>query len=137
MAHRHQFSREYLITLEEFDEAVEFFDRTLAVVPAFPDALLGKVRALTYLGRHEDALVTVDQLLALERWLVGDARYWRALNERSSRATTRRGGTSSSQPDWSSTRQCPSSPEPSHIAGSSLTWPSRSSTSRVTRSRRL
>jgi len=69
------------ITIEEFDQAVEFFDRTLAVVPAFPDAMLGKVRALTYLGRHEDALVTVDQLLALGRWLVGDARYWRALNE--------------------------------------------------------
>jgi tetratricopeptide (TPR) repeat protein len=69
------------ITLEDFDQAVVFFDRTLAVMPAFPDAMLGKVRALTYLGRHEDALVTVDQLLALGRWLVGDARYWRALNE--------------------------------------------------------
>jgi tetratricopeptide (TPR) repeat protein len=69
------------ITLEDFDQAVDFFDRTLVVLPAFPDALLGKVRALTYLGRHEDALVAVDQLLALGRWLVGDARYWRALNE--------------------------------------------------------
>ena len=29
-------------------------------------ACLGKVRALTYLGRHEAALATVDQLLALE-----------------------------------------------------------------------
>jgi tetratricopeptide (TPR) repeat protein len=69
------------ITLEDFDQAVEFFDRTLEVMPAFPDALLGKVRALTHSGRHEEALVTVDQLLALGRWLIGDARYWRALNE--------------------------------------------------------
>ena len=43
--------------------------------------MLGKARALTYAGRHEDALATIDALLALGRWLVGDARYWRALNE--------------------------------------------------------
>src|SRR4029077_2974192 len=55
-------------TIEEFDRAVDFFDRTLAVLPSFPDALLGKVKALTYLGRYSDALATVDRLLALEHW---------------------------------------------------------------------
>jgi tetratricopeptide (TPR) repeat protein len=69
------------IAIEEFDTAVDYFDRTLAVVPDFADALLGKARALTYAGRHEDALTTIDQVLALGRWLIGDARYWRALNE--------------------------------------------------------
>jgi tetratricopeptide (TPR) repeat protein len=69
------------IAIEEFDPAVDFFDRTLALAPNFADALLGKARALTYAGRHEDALTTIDQLLALGRWLIGDARYWRALNE--------------------------------------------------------
>jgi tetratricopeptide (TPR) repeat protein len=69
------------LTLEEFDQSVEFFDRTLAVVPAHVDALLGRIRALTYAGRYVDALTTVDALLALERWYVGDARYWRAFNE--------------------------------------------------------
>jgi tetratricopeptide (TPR) repeat protein len=69
------------IAIEEFDPAVDFFDRTLALVPNFADALLGKARALTYAGRHEDALTTIDQVLALGRWLIGDARYWRALNE--------------------------------------------------------
>ena len=68
------------ITLEEFDQAVDFFDRTLAVVPNYTDAFLGKVRALTYAGRHIEALATVDQWLVLNRY-VGDARYWRALNE--------------------------------------------------------
>jgi tetratricopeptide (TPR) repeat protein len=69
------------LTMEEFDQAVTYFDRTLAVVAAHPDALLGKIKALTYAGRYADALATVDQLLALERWYIGDARYWRAYNE--------------------------------------------------------
>src|SRR5262249_45164598 len=60
---------------------ITYFDRTLAVVPQHADAMLGKIKALTYLGRYADALTTVDQLLALERWFVGDARYWRAFNE--------------------------------------------------------
>jgi tetratricopeptide (TPR) repeat protein len=69
------------ISLEEFDKAIEFYDHTLEVVPAFPDALLGKAKAQTYAGRYTDAIATIDRLLALERWLVGDARYWRAQNE--------------------------------------------------------
>jgi tetratricopeptide (TPR) repeat protein len=68
------------LALEEFDSAVDFFDRTLTVVPSYADALLGKVRALTYGGRYQESLSVVDQLLA-GRWLVGDARYYRALNE--------------------------------------------------------
>jgi len=69
------------VTLEEFDRAIEFYDRTLAVMPQSADALLGKIKALTYGGRHEDAIRVTDQLLALEHWYIGDARYWRALNE--------------------------------------------------------
>ena len=69
------------ITLEEFDQAISYFDRTLAVVAAHPDALIGKIKALTYAGRYADALTTIDELLALQRWYVGDARYWRAFNE--------------------------------------------------------
>jgi tetratricopeptide (TPR) repeat protein len=71
----------YYFAIEEFDRAVDFFDRTLDVVPSSADALLGKTRALTYAGRHDDALAAVDRLLALGRWLIGDARYWRAVNE--------------------------------------------------------
>jgi tetratricopeptide (TPR) repeat protein len=67
------------MTGEEFDRALEFYDKTL-VLERTPDALLGRVRALTYLGRPEDAIATVDQLLA-QQWYLGDARYWRALNE--------------------------------------------------------
>lgn len=68
------------MTVEEFDRAVAFYDRTLELEPHAVDAMLGKARALTYLGRNVDALAALDLLLT-ERWFVGDARYWRALNE--------------------------------------------------------
>jgi tetratricopeptide (TPR) repeat protein len=68
------------MTAEEIPEALEFYDKTLALAPSFPDALLGKLRALTYLARHEEALGVADQLLALRRY-PGDAYYWRAANE--------------------------------------------------------
>jgi tetratricopeptide (TPR) repeat protein len=67
------------MTGEEFDRALEFYDKTIAMDRG-ADALLGRVRALTYLGRPEDAIATTDQLLA-QQWYLGDARYWRALNE--------------------------------------------------------
>ena len=65
---------------EEFDEAAKFYDETLTLAPDFPDALLGKVRALTYLGKQEDAMATADRLLAINRY-PGDAYYWKAYNE--------------------------------------------------------
>ena len=68
------------MTVEEFERAALFYDRTLALEPHAVDALLGKARAQTYLGRAVEAIATLDVLLT-ERWLVGDARYWRALNE--------------------------------------------------------
>ncbi len=68
------------MTAEEFQRSLAFYDRTLDVEPHAVDALLGRVRALTYLGRNTDAIDTADRLIA-ERWFVGDARYWRALNE--------------------------------------------------------
>jgi tetratricopeptide (TPR) repeat protein len=68
------------LALEDYDRAIDFLDRTLALVPRYPDALLNKAKALTYLGRYGDSLVVVDQLLA-QQSLVGDARYWRALDE--------------------------------------------------------
>lgn len=68
------------MTNEEFDRALTLYDETLGFEPHAVDALLGRVRALTYLARHDEAIATVDRLLA-DRWYVGDARYWRAVNE--------------------------------------------------------
>ena len=68
------------MTSEEFERALTFYDRTLELEPKAIDALLGRIRALTFLGRAEDAIATTDRLIALG-WYVGDARYWRAFNE--------------------------------------------------------
>jgi tetratricopeptide (TPR) repeat protein len=65
---------------EDFGTALEFYDQTLALAGSFPAALLGKLRALTYLARHEDALAVADQLIGIKRY-PGDAYYWRAYNE--------------------------------------------------------
>jgi tetratricopeptide (TPR) repeat protein len=68
------------LTQEDFPSSLDFYDRTLALVPNHPDALVGKVRSLTYLSRHTEAIAVTDLLLAAG-WNLGDARYWRALNE--------------------------------------------------------
>jgi tetratricopeptide (TPR) repeat protein len=68
------------MTSEEFQRSLTFYDRTLELEPHAVDALLGRIRALTYLGRNIDAIAAADRLIA-ERWFVGDARYWRAFNE--------------------------------------------------------
>jgi tetratricopeptide (TPR) repeat protein len=68
------------MTGEEFPAALEFYEKTLTLAPSYPDALLGKLRALYYLARYEDALAVADELLALRRY-PGDAYYWRAASE--------------------------------------------------------
>jgi tetratricopeptide (TPR) repeat protein len=68
------------MTGEEFERAERLYSETLDADRHALDALLGKVKALTYLGRAVEAIAAVDRLLG-ERWHQGDARYWRALNE--------------------------------------------------------
>jgi tetratricopeptide (TPR) repeat protein len=68
------------MTAEDFPRALEFYDKTLQMLPGQPDGMLGRVRALTYLGRHEDAIAGAEPLLGHIR-LRGEARYWRAFNE--------------------------------------------------------
>jgi tetratricopeptide (TPR) repeat protein len=67
--------------VEDFAEALAFFDRTLDSSPDSPDALLGKARTLTHLGRYADAIAGLNELVTAGRWFVGDARYWRAFDE--------------------------------------------------------
>lgn len=68
------------MTGEEFDKAERLYGETMAADPRSSDAVLGKVKALTYLGKAVEAIAATDLLLG-ERWHVGDALYWRALNE--------------------------------------------------------
>ena len=68
------------LELEEYDQAVTFFDRTLEIRPDAPDALLGKGRALANVGRFEASIVPLDRILT-GPWYPGDAHYWRAFDK--------------------------------------------------------
>jgi tetratricopeptide (TPR) repeat protein len=68
------------MTAEDFDRARTMYEETLAYEPHSVDALLGIAKALTYLGKYEDAIAAADRVIA-ERWYVGDALYWRAYDE--------------------------------------------------------
>jgi tetratricopeptide (TPR) repeat protein len=68
------------MTAEDFQTSRDFYDETVALAPMFPDALLGKLRALTFLSRPEDAMAVADELIGLGRY-PGDAHYWKAYNE--------------------------------------------------------
>ena len=66
---------------EENERALEFFDRTLALVPDHPEALIGRIKALSLLGRSKEAFAAIDAILAADtRVSPGEAFYWRAWN---------------------------------------------------------
>jgi len=69
------------LELEEFDQAILFLDRTLAIHPDVPDALLGKGRALASIGLFAESIVPLDRMIELGQWYPGDSRYWRAFDE--------------------------------------------------------
>jgi len=68
------------MTAEDFEPALAFYDETLDTVPTQRDAMLGRLKALTYLVRHEDAIRAADTILR-DKWNRGEAYYWRAWNE--------------------------------------------------------
>jgi tetratricopeptide (TPR) repeat protein len=70
-----------LFAFEEHERALDFFDRTLALAPEHPEALIGRIKALSLLGRSKEAFAAIDALLAGEtRVSPGEAFYWRAWN---------------------------------------------------------
>jgi tetratricopeptide (TPR) repeat protein len=66
---------------EEWAEALHTYDEVLAVVPTHRDALLGRIVALSHLGRADDAIANATRMLELGNWFIGQAYYWRAWNE--------------------------------------------------------
>ena len=68
------------MTAEDFARARTLYDETLTYDPHSGNALLGLVKAQTYLGKYEEGIATADRLLE-EHWYIGDARYWRAYDE--------------------------------------------------------
>jgi tetratricopeptide (TPR) repeat protein len=70
------------MTFEEFEPALEFYDGTLSLVPGYGEASIGRVRALSLLFRHADALTAIDAILnSPTGFAPGEAYYWRAWND--------------------------------------------------------
>jgi tetratricopeptide (TPR) repeat protein len=65
---------------EEWAEALEAYNATLALVPTHRDALLGQTMALSNLYRYEAAIASASRLLELGNWFIGGAYFWRAWN---------------------------------------------------------
>jgi tetratricopeptide (TPR) repeat protein len=68
------------LSVEEFEAALSGFDAVLKDSATHRDALIGRVTALSYLMRHDEAIASATQILELGTWHIGDANYWRAWN---------------------------------------------------------
>ena len=68
-------------SIAEFESALSGFDAVLAETPTHRDAMLGRVTSLSYLLRHQEAIITATRMIELGTWNIGDAYYWRAWNE--------------------------------------------------------
>jgi len=66
---------------EEFERSIDFYDRTLALMPDYREAILGKAISLTYLGRNTEAMTLLRQLVNLGEWLIGESHFWLAWNQ--------------------------------------------------------
>jgi tetratricopeptide (TPR) repeat protein len=65
------------MTSEELVPALDYYERTLAMLPGFVDAMVGRVRALSYLGRYQEAIAAANELVPTTP---ADGYYWRAWN---------------------------------------------------------
>jgi tetratricopeptide (TPR) repeat protein len=65
----------------KLNDALRFYDETLALVPRHREALLGRTIALTYLQQPDAAIATATHMIELGDWYVADAYYWRAFNK--------------------------------------------------------
>jgi tetratricopeptide (TPR) repeat protein len=69
------------LAFEENERALEFFERTLALAPDHPKAVVGRIKALSLLNRPKEAIAAIDAVLAGEtRAFPGELHYWRAWN---------------------------------------------------------
>jgi tetratricopeptide (TPR) repeat protein len=65
---------------EEWVPALAAYDAALELSPGHPDALIGRVIALSQLERAEEAIEAATRVISAGQWMQGEARYWRAWN---------------------------------------------------------
>ena len=66
--------------MEEFEPARIQYHAVVAAVPGQRDAMLGEAKSLSYLGRPDEAIAVLDEMVRLGTWFQGDAHYWIAWN---------------------------------------------------------
>lgn len=64
-------------------EALPLYQRITRLQPRHNDAWLGQGICLTYLEQPHEAIAALTRVIDNGRWVVGDARYWRAWNHHS------------------------------------------------------
>jgi tetratricopeptide (TPR) repeat protein len=68
------------LAMEDVDLALHAYHEVNAAVPGQREAMLGEVKSLSYLGRHQDAVTILDGMERLGTWYMGEVYYWRAWN---------------------------------------------------------
>jgi len=69
----------YLV-MEDLEPARAAFHAVNVAVNGQREAMLGESKALSYLGRHDDAIAILDEMERLGTWFLGEVHYWRAWN---------------------------------------------------------
>lgn len=68
------------LSAEEYESALTGFEGVLKSYPTHRDAMNGKMQALSYLLKHQEAIAVATRILELGTWNIPDANYWRAWN---------------------------------------------------------
>jgi tetratricopeptide (TPR) repeat protein len=66
---------------EEWSDALAAYDAVLTMSPQHPEALIGRVIALSRLTRPDEAIQTATALIDAGQWHLGEAYYWRGWNQ--------------------------------------------------------
>jgi len=69
-------------SLEEYDQSLEFYEKTLRAKPEYKEAELGRAISLSCLGRAAEAVPILEALIAKGPALRGEGHYWLATNRR-------------------------------------------------------
>ncbi len=67
--------------LEEYDESIGLYEEALRLAPEYREAILGKGICLGYMGKHEYAILTLNKLIELGKYYMGEAYFWLAWNQ--------------------------------------------------------
>lgn len=66
--------------MEDYATALDLYDALLTRLPEHREALLGRLKCLGFLARHEEAIAAADRMLELGTWYLGEVHYWKAWN---------------------------------------------------------